>query len=449
MKDGKVDDASDAAAENEQPAGWRQAVRGNVLAMGLVSLFTDFSSEMMNPLLPIFVTGLVLAPGMTPEQAVALAAIYLGAMEGVAEATASLLKLFAGGLSDKLGKRKALVLVGYGLSAFARPVMGVVGAAWQTVALKFFDRVGKGIRTAPRDALIGDSVGLEVRGLAFSFHRAMDHAGAVAGPLVAIAILAAFLGPELSQTGRGVPSAGEMTGLRWLFVLAIVPGLAAVGALVFKVREVAPGAKQDGDEATGWRDLPRRFYLFVGAVTVFALGNTSDMFIVLLAQARYGLSLLGVLGLWVLLHVSKIVFGIPGGVLSDRLGRRGVIIAGWTIYVGVYLGLAFVPAEAQWAFWALLLAYGAFYGLTEGTEKALVADFVPSRLRGTAFGFYHGAIGVAALSGNALFGVLWHEAGSSWAFGAGAGFAALAVVLLAVLLGASTRAQSTDVNRKG
>jgi MFS family permease len=444
-----VDEAKDHAKAPAKPAGWRQAVRGNVLAMGLVSLFTDFSSEMMNPLLPIFVTGLVFAPGMSPEQAVALAAIYLGAMEGVAEATASLLKVFAGGLSDRLGKRKALVLVGYGLSAVARPAMGAVGAAWQTVALKFFDRVGKGVRTAPRDALIGDSVGPEVRGLAFSFHRSMDHAGAVAGPLVAIAILAAFLGPELAQTGRGAPTPEEMAGLRWLFLLAIVPGLAAVGALLFKVREVGPAPAKEGEKAAGWRDLPRRFFVFVGAVGVFALGNTSDMFIVLLAQARYGLSLLGVLGLWVLLHVSKIVFSIPGGMLSDRLGRRGVIIAGWVIYAGVYSGLALVPADAQWAFWALLLAYGAFYGLTEGAEKALVTDLVPSRLRGTAFGLYHGAIGVAALSGNALFGVLWHEAGPAWAFGAGAGFAALAVVLLAALLGTPSPPQSTEVKTNG
>jgi MFS family permease len=380
---------------------------------------------------------------MAPEQAVALAAMYLGAMEGVAEATASLLKLVSGGLSDRLGKRKALVLVGYGLSALARPLMGAVGAAWQTVALKFFDRVGKGIRTAPRDALIGDSVGPEHRGLAFSFHRSMDHAGAVAGPLVAIAILAAFLGPELWQGGRAVATPAEMSGLRWLFLFAVVPGLAAMAALVLKVRDVAPAPSKVTTIASGWRALPRRFFVFVGAVMVFALGNTSDMFIVLLAQSRYGLSLLGILGLWVLLHVSKIAFSIPGGMLSDRFGRRGVIVAGWVIYVGVYAGLALAPTEAEWAFWALLVAYGAFYGLTEGAEKALVADFVPSAQRGTAFGLYHGAIGVAALSGNALFGVLWGAAGPAWAFGAGAGFAAVAAVLLAVVLSVSPRPAAT------
>jgi MFS-type transporter involved in bile tolerance (Atg22 family) len=213
--------------------------------MGLVSLFTDFSSEMMNPLLPIFLAGLV-GGGM--------AALYVGVMEGIAETTASLLKIFSGRISDRLGKRKELVILGYGLSSIARPMMALAGllsaatGGIQVIVLKFFDRIGKGIRTSPRDALIGDSVAPEVRGLAFSFHRSMDHLGAVLGPIVAILILWGLLGPELwshpavSDSMAATPPE-QMSSLRWLFAIALLPGLAAMASLIWKVREIAPKRK--------------------------------------------------------------------------------------------------------------------------------------------------------------------------------------------------------------
>lgn len=423
------------AAAGER-GGWRAAVRGNVLSMGLVSLFTDFSSEMMNPLLPIYILGLV-SPG--PEAA-KVAALLVGLMEGIAETTASLLKIFSGRLSDVLGKRKALVVVGYGLSSVARPLMALAAAVWHVIALKFADRVGKGIRTSPRDALIGDSVDASVRGLAFSFHRTMDHVGAVLGPLAAVGVLYALLGEVLWKGATDQPSGDQMRALSWLFGLAVVPGaLALVAAL--RVREIAPpgdraapapSGSPTGPQSSVWRELPRQFYAFVSIVTLFALGNSSDMFIVFLGSTRFGMSVLEVVALWVMLHVSKIVFSIPGGIVSDKLGRRPVLVVGWTVYALVYLGLGL--ADQPWQLWALILVYGFYYGMSEGVEKALVADYIPSRHRSTAFGIYHGAVGLAALPASLIFGAVWSAVGAWASFTLGAVLAGVAAVLLAILL---------------
>jgi MFS family permease len=411
--------------------GWRDAIQGNVLAMGLVSMFTDASSEMIYPLLPVFFTGLV---------PLGMAAVYVGLMEGVAETTASLLKIFSGGLSDKLGKRKSLVVAGYGLSTFARPLMALAFAGWNVVALRFLDRIGKGIRTSPRDALIGDSVDKSVRGLAFSFHRSMDHLGAVLGPLTAMGVLYLFLGKVLWQGNEARAGAEEMNAMRWLFVLSLIPGIFAMMALVGKVKEIAPkpspaatAAKKGGVAGR----LPKSFYAFVGIVTLFALGNSSDLFLLLLGKERFGLGLFQVILMWILLHVSKIAFSLPGGAMSDRFGRRPLIVAGWIVYALVYMGMAEVQVE--WQFWAIFIAYGAFYGLTEGAEKALVADFVPSEYRGTAFGIYHGAVGIAALPASLIFGLFWEALGPRTAFGIGAGLAGLSAVLLLILLSTSRR----------
>ncbi|MCU0915811.1 MAG: MFS transporter [Planctomycetes bacterium] len=429
----------------------RRVWRGNILALGLVSFFTDLSSEMMNPLLPIFIAGLV---------PLGLAPVFVGLVEGVAETTASLLKLASGRLSDHLGKRKALVVAGYGLSTAARPLLALAGlagtawAGWQVVGLKFLDRVGKGVRTSPRDALISDSVGPDVRGLAFSFTRAMDHAGAVGGSLLAIVVLFAFLGHGLWRGSTAKPTMEEIAALRWVFALALIPGLLALLTLAWRVREIAPkqvgwaSAHADQGTAAGQAarakarpaQLPARFYAFVGIVVIFTLGNSSDMFLLLYAWEKFHLGLLAVIGLWIALHISKIVFSLPGGFLADRIGRRPLILAGWVMYALVYLGLS--QARLEWQFWALFLAYGFYYGTTEGAERALVADFVPVESRGTGYGVYNGAIGLAALPGSLLFGVFWATIGPGWAFGIGAGLAALAASLLLVLL-AETRGDST------
>jgi MFS family permease len=414
---------------------WRGAIRGNVLMMGLVSLLTDFSSEMMNPLLPVFIAGIV-PLGWAP--------FYVGLMEGVAEATASLLKLVSGRLSDVLGKRKALVVVGYGLSTIFRPMMALAAAGWQVVVMKFADRIGKGIRTSPRDALISQSVDPAYRGLAFSFHRAMDNAGAIAGPLVAIAILYPFLGGELFQhwynQAAHQTDARTMGALRWLFGIALIPGLAAMVMLVGKVREIAPPAVTDAKiTSKERRRLPRPFYVFVGIVVLFALGNSSDLFIVLYGWDRFDLSVMDLIGLWILLHVSKVAFSFPGGMLSDRIGRRPLIVGGWAVYALVYLGFAAVQQTQLWLFWVLIAAYGVYYGLTEGVERALIADFVPAENRGTAYGVYHAAIGFAALPASLIFGILWKFIGPVIAFSIGAGLAGMAAVLLMVFLSASRR----------
>lgn len=406
--------------------GWRGAVRGNVLVLGVVSLLTDLSSEMIYPLLPVFISGLV---------PVSLAAIYVGLMEGVAESVSSLLKVFSGRLSDAIGKRKLLAVVGYGISTLSRPCMALAAAGWHVVGLRFLDRVGKGIRTAPRDALISDSVDAEVRGLAFGFHRAMDNAGAVLGSASSLLVLWWFLGYGLWNVKSELPTAEEMSALRWLFGLAILPGLFATWALVAKVREIAPSRAEmpGGDEARQSR-LPRRFYAFLGIVTLFTLGNSSDLFLLFYGKTRFQLSLLMVVLVWVVLHISKVLFSVPGGMLSDRLGRRAVIATGWVVYTAVYVGMAVLSRE--WTFWALIIAYGAYYGLTEGAEKALVADYVKSEQRGRAYGLYHGAVGAAALPASLVFGVFWAKLGPAIAFAIGASLAGLASVLLMLLLAA-------------
>ncbi len=403
---------------------WRNVIRGNVLMMGLVSLFTDFSSEMIYPLLPIFMTGLV-----RPE----LAALWVGLMEGIAEATASILKIFSGRISDSLGRRKALVILGYGISSIARPLMAIAGMAWHVVGLRFADRVGKGIRTSPRNALISDSVGPDVRGLAFSFHRAMDHTGAVSGPMVAAAFLFVFLGYGLWHGTTDHATSAEMHAMRWLFAFALLPGIAAMASLIIKVKEIAPKGPSDKKHSLkGWRDLPGRFYGFVSIVTLFALGNSSDLFLLLYGWKLFGFGMITVLALWVVLHISKIIFSFPGGVLSDRIGRRPVIIAGWLVYALVYLGMAYVQTAGQ--FWGLFITYGFYYGMTEGVQSALVADFVPSGRRGAAFGLFDGAVGLAALPASLLFGVFWTAIGPRWAFGIGAALAGLAAILMGLLL---------------
>jgi MFS family permease len=394
-------------------------VRGNVLAVGVVSLLTDLASEMMNPLLPLFVAGLV---------PVGLAPVVLGAMEGFAEATASLLKLLSGRLSDRLGQRKGLVLIGYGLSTVARPLMSLVTAGAQVVGVKFLDRIGKGLRTSPRDALLGDAAPPSRRALAYSFHRAMDHTGAVLGPLVAAGLLYALLGYGFWRSSGDVPTPDEMSALRVVFALALLPGLAAVAVIVLGVHESARSSPRtpvpSAQDPVDIPPLPSRFYGFVGVATVFTLGNSSDLFLLLYAYERFHLGMLQLLGLWVALHVAKVVGSLPGGLLADRVGRRPAILAGWTLYAACYLG--FGAVTAPWQLAALLAVYGVYYGLTEGALKAMVADFTAPAQRATAFGVFHAATGLAALPASLVFGLFWSRLGPQAAFSIGAGLAALA-----------------------
>jgi len=390
----------------------REMLPGNVLALGMVSLFTDFSSEMIYPLLPTFFTGLV-----SPT----VAAVYIGVMDGVADSAASLLKVASGHLSDRSGRRKLLALGGYGLSTVARPLMAIAVTGWQVVGFRFLDRIGKGVRTAPRDALIGRSVEGARRSLAFSFHRMMDHAGAVAGPLVAIAFLSAFLGHALLwQKGDGVATAEQMHVLRWLFALALLPGLASILILQFGVREVENGVSlPTTGKAAVTATAPEakwssRIKLYLTAFTLFALGNSSDLFLIFFAQTRFGLGMGYLIVLWVYLHLSKVFLSLPGGWLADRWGKRPTIICGWLIYVMVYLLLPEIE-HFGWI-WVALFIYGAYYGLTEGAERALMADVAPVEYWGRAYGWYHGLVGLAALPASLLFGVFWATLGPRMAF---------------------------------
>jgi len=378
----------------------------NVYLLGSVSLFNDMASEMIYPLLPIFL-----------KSVLGVGASILGIIEGLAETTAALTKYFSGKVSDRVRKRKLLAICGYTLSNIVRPLTGAAQVAGVVLGLRLSDRVGKGIRTAPRDALIADSVKPSRRGYAFGVQRAMDHAGAVIGPLLVAGLFA--LGVE---------------NLRTIFYLSAIPGAVAVAILIFGVKEIAPPAPPVSPVVPAERaesgKLPRRFFWYIGSVGLFALGNSTDAFL-LLRAADLGVSPAIIPLLWSAHHVAKSVFSIPGGILSDRVSRRVVIIAGWVVYAAVYVGFAL--AEGVMTVWGLFVAYGVYFALTEGVEKALVADFAGSEMRGTAYGWYHLAVGLAAAPASILFGILWASFGPSSAFFFGAGLAAVAAIMLLMI----------------
>lgn len=379
-----------------------RGITGNVLILGLVSFLTDMSSEMIYPLLPVFLTTVL---GAGPA--------FLGVIEGVAESTASLLKLVSGIMSDRVRDRKGLVLSGYGISSVARPLIAAASGPLAVLFIRFADRVGKGIRTSPRDALIADSVDPSIRGKAYGFHRSMDHAGAIVGPLAATALLATVV-----------------TDLRTVFWLSAIPGALTVLLIIFKVKEVA--RRRGPSDGSFLRIFPRgRLRRYILILLVFTLGNSSDAFL-LLKAGKLGVSPVMIPLLWAFFHVVKMSSSMPFGALSDRIGRRSIIVSGWVIYAFTYLGFAFASTELH--VWLLFAIYGLFYGLTEGTEKALLADIAPGGERGSAFGWYNFAIGIGALPASLIFGLIWQAYGSGAAFGFGAVLALIAALLLLLLV---------------
>jgi len=396
-----------------------------VWLLGGVSLLTDTASEAIYPLLPIFLT-----------QTLGARPFALGLIEGVAEGTASLLKVMSGVLSDRSRKRRPWVRAGYGLSTLVRPLIGLAAAWPHVLFLRFADRVGKGVRGAPRDAILAAAAPDDTRGRVFGFHRAMDHAGAVAGPLLATVFL--WLAPGQYRT---------------LFLLTIVPGLGVL-ALLWRLpadradpvpAAARPAPSTDGMAAPGagggWSRLPGRYYALLAVLLVFTLGNSSDAFL-LLRLADLGVAPAAIPLLWALLHVVKATTSVAGGLAADRWGRRGVIVAGWLVYALVYAG--FARAYAALPAVGLFMAYGLYFGLTEGAEKALVADFAPAALRGTAFGLYYGVLGVGALLASAVFGLLWERAGPHAAFALGSVLALVAAgCLLAVVPAGDRRTASS------
>ena len=395
----------------EKQTGVRSLPR-NVWATSLTSFFTDISSEMVLNLLPLFLAN-VLGVRMA----------FIGLIEGVAESTASLLKVFSGWFSDRLGKRKWLAVLGYGLSAASKPLFYFV-SSWGAVAgVRWVDRIGKGIRTAPRDALVADSVGEHNRGLAFGFHRAADTAGAVLGIGIALFVIwkigdAHLLGADTFRT---------------VVLISVIPAFLAVLALIVGAKDVAVEREAERPKF-GFSALGRRFMLFIVIVGIFDLGNSSDAFLILLAQER-GLSLTGILAMLLTFNLVYTLVSTPAGSLSDRIDRRKVIVGGWLIYAAIYLG--FGLSQAGWQVWVLYAVYGVYYGLTYGTAKAMVADIVPATSRGMAYGTYNAVLGIIDLPASLIAGILWQGVGDWSGFGASAPFffgAAMALIA-AVLMG--------------
>jgi len=385
----------------------------NVWVVTITSFLTDVSSEMLVNLLPLFLTN-VLGVGTA----------VVGLIEGVAETTASLLKVYSGALSDRLGKRKRLAVIGYGLSAFSKPFLYFANSWGMVLAVRFTDRVGKGVRTAPRDALLADSIEPERRGLVFGLHRAGDTAGAFIGLAIAALII------WLTQAGSAQLSRETF---QIVVIASVIPGLLAVLILALGARETASQSTPDRKNELSLVTLNRHFLAFLGVVVMFTLGNSSDAFIILRAQER-GLSVLQVMGMLLTFNAVYTILSTPAGALSDQIGRRKVLLAGWMVYGLVYLG--FARAQTGWQVWLIYAFYGMYYALTEGTARAMVADLVPQVQRGRAYGLFHGAIGLAAFPASLIAGLLWQGVGGWSGFGPqapfyfGATLALLAGVLL-------------------
>jgi MFS family permease len=343
----------------------------------------DLSSEMVTNLLPLFLSNVL-----------GVKANVIGLIEGVAEATASLLKVFSGWLSDRLRQRKWLAVAGYALSALVKPFFYVANSWAAVAAVRWVDRFGKGIRTAPRDALVADSVSEEQRGLGFGVQRAADTSGALVGILVGLAVV------WMSQ--RGSLGLARST-FRTIVLVSVLPSVAAVVSLAIGAQDVRV-TKQRAAPRFAFRSLGRQFVVFMLIVGLFDLGNSSDAFLVLRAQER-GLSVLGVLGMLATFNLVYAAVSAPAGSLSDRIGRRALVVGGWVVYALIYLGFALVGKG--WQVWVLYAVYGVYYGLSYGTAKAMIADIVPEGVRGTAYGTYNAVLGILDLPASLIAGLLW------------------------------------------
>lgn len=384
---------------------------GNVLALSLVSLLNDTSSEIIYPLLPAF---LALTLGASP--------FAIGLIEGFAESVAALLKLFSGYLSDKFEKRKFPVFFGYALSSIVRPLLAFVSSWQQVLFVRMADRAGKGIRGTPRDALLAESIPPEVRGLAFGFNRAADHFGAILGPVCAFLLLSYLAAHPEKPTAQDY---------RQVFLFASIPVVLGLFVVGFFVHEKEHDKAVEKEFLTpiklSLKEFDGNFKRFLLVIALFTLSNSTDAFLLLRAE-QAGIPVAVLPLLWMALHFSKVVFSLIGGDLSDRIGRKTVIFTGWIVYAFVYAGFAFVQTE--WQAWALFLIYGVYFGLTEGVEKALVADLVDPKKRGTAFGFYNLAFSISVLPASLIFGGLWTQFGAATAFLVSAFISICAAILL-------------------
>jgi len=371
----------------------------NVWVVTLTSFLTDISSEMLVNLIPFFLANVL-----------GVRTAVIGLIDGIAETTASLMKIISGSLSDKLGKRKWLTVAGYSLSTIAKPFLYFASSWGWVLGVRFTDRMGKGIRTAPRDALIADSINKEQRGLAFGLHRAGDTAGAFIG----LGIAAFIIWWHQSQT-----SLLDIDTFKLIVLASIVPAVLAVLVLALGAVDKTDAGRGSDGKRLSLKGMDAKFKSFLFIVVLFTLGNSSDAFILLRGQER-GLGILQVMGMALTFNFLYTVFAGPLGAWSDRVGRRRLILGGWLTYGLVYLGFAF--ASAGWQVWALFGLYGLYYAATEGVAKALVADLVPEAQRGTAYGLFNAAIGITALPASMIAGLLWQGAGAWSGFGPAAPF---------------------------
>ncbi len=396
----------------------------NIYILGTVSLLNDFSSEMIYPLIPSFVKSVI---GLGPA--------FLGILEGIAESTNSILKLFSGYFSDRMKRRKPFVVAGYAISNLLRPMIGLTRSWGVLLFLRFSDRVGKGIRTSPRDAMIADYSPTNRRGFSFGFQRGMDHAGAVLGSITASLLLYFFT-----------------TEFKTIFLLSAIPGTIAVLLMIFGVRSIH---KKDGilkdkieisgkyhtkDETTNskkeilkfsdFKKMGKQFSLYLVILVIFTLGNSTDAFL-LLRAAELGLQITVIPLLWAVLHISKALFCVLGGHISDKIGRKVMILSGWFVYFLTYLGFAYF--DKYYLIYLLFIIYGLYFGLTEGVERALVADMVPKGNLGTAYGFYNLSLGIATLPASIIFGLIWNAYSFRAAFLTGAFISIIASIMLVFL----------------
>jgi MFS family permease len=365
----------------------------NVWAVGFTSLFMDISSEMVLNILPLFLANVL---GVQTS--------IIGLIEGIAEATSSILKMFSGWLSDKLGGRKWLAVAGYGLSALSKPFF-YIASSWGLIAgVRWVDRIGKGIRTAPRDALVADSTTKETRGLAFGFNRAMDKAGAVLGLLIAALVvwLAQANTLELSKNT-----------FQKIVLISLVPSFLAVLSIAIGARDVAVKGQREAPKIS-LKKMGKPFSTFLVIVSIFTLGNSADTFLILRAQ-NLGISVTGILIMLAVYNLVVTLIATPAGSLSDKIGRRRLIIGGWLLYALIYFG--FGLAQTAWQVWLLYITYGLYFGLAFGTANAMVADLVPENMRGTAYGTYHAVIGLMAFPSSFIAGILWQGIGNWSGFG--------------------------------
>ncbi|MCS7240234.1 MAG: MFS transporter [Candidatus Bipolaricaulota bacterium] len=391
----------------------------NLWAVSLTSFLMDISSEMVLNLVPLFLAN-VLGVGGT----------VIGAIEGVAESVASLLRVLSGYLSDRLRRRKWLAVLGYGISTLSKPFFYLAGAWWHVALARWADRVGKGIRTAPRDALVADSIDPGNRGLAFGLHRAADTAGAFLG------ILGALLAVNFAQGASPALQAGTF---RTIVLVSLVPAVLAVLSLALLAKEPNPKGSSQAPQLR-FSGLGRPFFLFLGLVGIFELGNSADAFLALRAQTL-GASVLSILGMLAVFNLVYSLVSTPAGALSDRIPRKTLIVAGWLFYALVYFGIGL--AGESWQMWVIYGAYGVYYGIAYGTARALIADIVPVELRGTAYGAYATVVGLMAFPASLLAGILWDTLGPSAPFFFGGTLALLASLGLAMWRTKTTFRRST------